>query len=662
MHFLMNHLTVIPAFLLAAKRNEDDREVMFKLTIRGWVLFLFSAQVCAENIAPEGMGISGVHREGEELTTLGFAWDHVSPPSALNNEDTTAVLDTWGGAGDIGVQTSAYVGVVWPSPRTDGIQTVTLSMATFRDGGWFGINGENPGDSGELVLDTDISEETAPVIQVSNDGGTSWSEVPSTSDYLTVMQGHVIGDAAGENPTFPDDVTFTLSSPATGINGMRVIGSVGGNAGDQANGFIAVSEIVIDAVELGDLDEDGLPDTWESQNEVDDPAGDEEPDGLTNLEEFKNGTDPNKPDSDGDGLTDGDEINTYMSNPAARDSDEDGLDDGEEVNVHGSNPVLADTDRDGFSDSIEVDAGSLPNNANSIPDNLAFGGRAFMGNHNEADDLTTLGTLYSHQGNGVATPDGYSDRLNDGITEPEALVTTVDSWHGGAPDTHSQIGVIWEVPPSRPVNTVTVTLATFLDGGWFGENGVSPQPNSPIVLDTHISEDSLPSVQVTSDGGDSWSDTPSTTNLLTILDGHVIGNPPTAADVTWMLDSQATGIDGIRIIGTHGGNAGESSEGFLGATEIVIGAGDAGTFQIREIVFSPAPAGNGDGEITLTWDSIPGRVYTVFYFSDLAGPEGSGTDLDDAVNAGEGTTTSLTFPHPVPSARELFFRVQLNPN
>jgi MYXO-CTERM domain-containing protein len=41
-----------------------------------------------------------------------------------------------------------------------------------------------------------------------------------------------------------------------------------------------------------DADEDGLPDTWERENDVDDPNGDEDDDGLTNLEEFESDTDP----------------------------------------------------------------------------------------------------------------------------------------------------------------------------------------------------------------------------------------------------------------------------------------------------------------------------------------------------------------------------------
>ncbi|CAN5494666.1 hypothetical protein BH23VER1_BH23VER1_04440 [soil metagenome] len=620
-----------------------------------------------ENVAPEGTGISGVFFDGSDLTVLGTPHDHVNPPTVLNDgvsgSGPGVVVDTWGTVATIGgVQTHAYVGILWAGARTDGVTGLTLSLATFGDGGWFGPNGLSPGAGGALIPGTHLTAETSPSVQVTRDGGASWIEVASTSDYLTVMEGHTIGGNGNPNPSVPGQVTITLTELAAGLNGIRVIGSVGGSAGPQANGFLAASELAVDAAPLDDLDEDGMGDEWESLHGVDDPAGDEEPDGLSNLDEFLNGTDPHNPDSDGDGLSDGDEVHLYMTNPARADSDGDGLSDGDEIHIHMTDPNLTDTDGDGFSDPIEIGEGSDPTDPADTPSNFAFSGTGIMGNHDATGDLTTLGTPNAHLGGASGyAPDGMSPRITDGVTDPVVSQTIVDTFRVGQTDTHSYVGVLWGSPLDRPIGSVTVTFATFFDGGWFGANGLSPGANNPLVLGTHISESSLPTIQVTSDGGFTWSDVPSTTDYLTALDGHFIGNPPTAAAATWLLDVPQAAIDGIRVIGTHGGNANNAFNGFLGVTELaaIVATIPTDGFRITGLGFDPPPAGTGDGTFTLTWRSVPGRTYTLFFgthLSDLS------ADLGDSIEAGPGETTTLTVPHPDPTATSLFFRVGRNAN
>lgn len=63
-------------------------------------------------------------------------------------------------------------------------------------------------------------------------------------------------------------------------------------------------------------------------------------------------------------------------------------------------------------------------------------------------------------------------------------------------------------------------------------------------------------------------------------------------------------------------------------------------------------------EITIVWDSVPDRQYTLFYSTDL-------TDFDaNTVAEGIGSTTestTFTFPNPAPGEARLFFRVAQTP-
>ena len=80
-----------------------------------------------------------------------------------------------------------------------------------------------------------------------------------------------------------------------------------------------------------DLDDDYLPDSWESEyglnpseNGLGDPRegeyGDYDDDKLTNREEFLLGTNPTNPDTDGDGVFDNDEIDIYGTDPKRQDA------------------------------------------------------------------------------------------------------------------------------------------------------------------------------------------------------------------------------------------------------------------------------------------------------------------------------------------------------
>jgi hypothetical protein len=187
---------------------------------------------------PQGTGIIGVN-DSTNFTDLGTPLAHAGPASAVNDNNLSSRSDTFGIGAPNGL---SYVGVIWSAPRVDAVRTLTLTMATFFDGGWFGPNSVGPGAGGALTSPTYL---TAPVVQVTTDGGTTWATVGNTSDYLTAFEGHTIGGGGNPNPT-SKAATFTLTTPQTGINGIRIIGFNGGTA--DGNGFIGVFEFEADAV------------------------------------------------------------------------------------------------------------------------------------------------------------------------------------------------------------------------------------------------------------------------------------------------------------------------------------------------------------------------------------------------------------------------------
>ena len=187
-----------------------------------------------------------------------------------------------------------------------------------------------------------------------------------------------------------------------------------------------------------DQDDDGLPNLFETRNGLNpmdpsDASEDPDMDGLTNLQEFngtfpefmdpdsidpvttfvgnfRGGTNIRNADSDGDGLSDGREVlgadlstgvnfndrTTFnlLTDPLNPDSDGDGLTDGTGEMAAGTDPALEDTDSDGFSDGDEVNLGTIPTDANSVP-NLAtgiLGYWPFDGDYNDGTGLGNTGT------------------------------------------------------------------------------------------------------------------------------------------------------------------------------------------------------------------------------------------------------------------------------
>ena len=516
----------------------------------------------AANIAGSGTGLMG----SNDATINDAGTSHAQAGTVANIRDGNLATRVDNFQASQPANVNGYVGISWATARTDVVKSLTLTMACFVDGGWFG-NRESP-RSGYPLTATML---VPPVVQVATTSGT-WTTVPSTSDYLTAFTGHGIAENAE-----PTSRTFTITLPQwqTGMRFIRIIGPTGG-WGD-GNGFLGVFELEVNADAITDSDVDGMDDAWETANGLtvgtNDANLDADSDGLSNVREFRwqtnpqladtdgdglndgpedvtHGTFPNAPDTDGDGLSDGAEITTHLTSAKLTDTDGDGLSDAAEINTHLTLPLDKDTDDDGFSDGAEIALSTNPLNAASRSANIARGGRAIMGRNttNSAANLAVTGT-------GRANANSTA-HLNDGD-----LYTRADT--AGMTGTASHLGILWDAVWPQPVKRLEITMAIFADGGWIGNANFNPQDGGPLTA-THIT--GAPVLQTTTDGT-AWTTVNAadfTTDYVTRLIGHGVGGGPrsiaTRRAFVVTLNTPAGGIRGIRIAGLH--------RNFLGAFEI----------------------------------------------------------------------------------------------
>ncbi len=627
--------------------------------------FAVEATPAAGNIAPQGTANIGFNDAVD--ADAGTTFVHAGVAASINDNSFTTRVDTFSGGAD-GGQAIGLVGVNWPTARVDAVKTLKLTLATFGDGGWFGTSNASPGAGVALGAILPV----APDVQTTTDGVT-WTTVPSTSNYMEVMEDHVIGGGLNGNPTHRTSV-FTITTPEAGVLGVRLIGPNGGVA--DGNGFLGVAELEVFAVAANDVDSDGMDDDWETDNGlnvgVDDSADDPDMDGLTNAEEFTRTTKPQDDDSDDDGVKDGAEVAagtnplnedtdadglldgeeaTAMTNPLVADTDGDGLTDGTEVNTLGTDPLDADSDDDLVRDGMEVANGSDPKSAASVPANEAFSGTAIMGVNDAID--SDAGTPQFQA--------GVLANVND-----DNLTTRVDTYNGAGTETVSFVGVTWATPRTRPIEQVEVSLAVFFDGGWFGQNFSGPGTGG-LLGPAYLVE---PTVQISTDNGVTWTSVGATSDYLAEFDNHPLPTVdfglPTQAKAIFRLDTPVTDITGIRLIGPEGGTA---SGGFLGVWEFrAIGStpdsdGD-GMSDGAEITAGTDP---GDAEsvlrltevvktateATVSWTSVPGRVYRAEVSTDLVTWE---RVADVPAADAPATSTTVTLPLPV---TELYLRLRV---
>lgn len=207
-------------------------------------LLCAASSVTAANIAPAGTGRLGINFALD--STYGIPVANSGTIALINDGFISNGVDTFNAGNP--TATVSFVGITWATARIDQVISLTLTMETFFDGGWFGPNASSPGNGGTLTS----TFLTSPTVQFSLSpdptvAGAVWTNVSASSNYLSVMNGHVIGLQSGINPTIAPAATWTLDAPLTGITGIRIIGSEGGLAASQG-GFIGVRELAVEAV------------------------------------------------------------------------------------------------------------------------------------------------------------------------------------------------------------------------------------------------------------------------------------------------------------------------------------------------------------------------------------------------------------------------------
>lgn len=502
------------------------------------LLPLLALPAGAVNIAPSGTGLMG----SNDTTITDTGSSHFQSGTLANIRDgiLTTRVDNYqtGQAANV----NGYVGISWATARTDLVKGITLTLATFVDGGWFG-NRECPLRSRPLQPDMLVP----PVVQVSTNL-TTWTTVPSVTDYAAAFNGHLIpGDGTPTSRTF----NITLPQWQTGIRGIRVIGPTGGYG--DGNGFLAVFEMAVEAETIMDADADGMQDAWEAANGLasgtNDAALDADSDGLTNVMEYRWSTNPQLADTDGDGLTDGAENSTHLTFPAMADTDGDALSDAAEVATHLTNPLLADTDGDGLSDGAEISTHSTQAGVFDT-DNDGFGDGVEitlatnpLSAASRAANIARAGTAL--MGTGVSSPRGTAGRtanLNDGNLLSLA-VTNISNSHAG---------IIWRTAWPQPVARLEITLATLDDAGWFGSAGSIGTAFSALGAG-HIT--GAPILQQTTDGV-TWTNVPAgnyTTDYVARMIGHITGGGGqqlvTRRSAVFTFTAPVSGLRGLRVLG-----------------------------------------------------------------------------------------------------------------
>ena len=472
--------------------------------------------------------------------------------------------------------------------------------------------------------------------------------------------------------------------------------------GSNNSGFHGI-QIVL----LQDTDEDGLPDEWEENNDLDPedngefdpnngPEGDPDQDGLNNLEEYDaktspqdadtdkdglndnvetntgefvdatdSGSNPNKADTDGDSLNDRFEVesNPFVTDPNNADTDGDRLSDAEEIGNQDNptDPTKVDTDGGGTSDSVEIALGLDPSNP-ADDDDGAGGGTKIGINFNSnrgtdaeisPDEIAGLPEVaqlnWNNSAGGADAQAGANGSQADIISPIEGVIVDDTGGDSGVTVDWASNGTwntnnSFESPDAKLMNG----YIDYVGGGGFATVDFQGIPYSSYDVYVYFG----------SDGNGRTGDVESTTadqKFSYTTDSQKGGFDPETdylltedetdsyPSANYCVFKEQTGPDFSVLI-----NRGSNNSGFHGIQIVSLGPGTP--FEMTDIIYN-----SETDEFTLTWNSKPNQIYALYVSEDLKEWE---FDLDDSINSDGDTTTYGPFENPMPRSKQLFFQAK----
>ena len=428
--------------------------------------------------------------------------------------------------------------------------------------------------------------------------------------------------------------------------------------------------------------------------------GDPDGDTVINGDEEFYGTDPQNPDTDGDSLSDGVETNFgfYVdendtgTDPLNPDTDGDGLGDEVEIptlpfidaNQPGTDPTIADSDFDNYPDGFEIEQGSDPTLFDSIPQKPALQLLAWWDFDDIGDPANALDSAAGHTGallGGAAytadaggrtatagdygmdfgtTNGGQTVHVADANFLNEASVfdeITISFWQKLSGTSNSSS--FWAVAPSSGGNSRGIQAHTPWGNGtvYFDSAGCC-DPTQRIAGNPGIDYTTWHHFAFVKKGPEKgiWID-----GSLFLSGG---GAAPLPIDFTELYLGSEFGNNSLQGV----------MDDFavfncaLGETEIALLAAGAsppevvnpvsGVGALTDVGYDP-----NTQQATITWDSAPGKEYTIYTSTDLQGdPATTWTELTDNWPLGGATGSSTSYTDTISAPGPMrFYKVFENP-